>query len=164
MSTGVKIGLAVGGVVVVGGGLALALAGDSTKPDRFPGRPGGLSVGGLGGGGLGNTGLHVGLACKVTIDDLDLAKAAAFKAGRAGPNLMAARRALFQFGECGVSDPLNPGKQALELFVVEFELWRGAAAAGYLTRWNADILIQAARGRLIAAGFDVTNLPTRLPS
>lgn len=107
-------------------------------------------------------GLSVGLGCSVTITDQAKAEAAAYAIGKQGPTLAAAQKALYDFGTCGVSEPLKPSKDvARDLYRIEFELWRGAVASPgkYLSLSSAQALVKDAKIRLAMLGLNANDLP-----
>lgn len=168
MSQGTMVAVGLGAVVVAGLAIAaVALAGDSSPATKSPGVGGAADRGftaGLAGGG-GGTGLRVGLGCSLVIEDLAKARGAAFRIGRDAKGLEAARRTLYNFGDCGVT-PASPLKveraQARDFYLVQYELLRGAVAAGYLLRAMAKTQINAMLMVLTLDGISTAGLPTEV--
>lgn len=166
LSTGMVVAIGVG-VVVVGAGVAIAVAstGDSStsKPSVNPQVGGGAAKGFTVNQG---TGLRVGPGCNLEIQDLAAARGAAFRAGRDHNDLEAARRALFNFGECGAGPDFPPLKfppsLTRDVFLLEYELWRGAVAGGHLLRVQANARIAARLLALSKLGINTDGLPTKV--
>lgn len=160
-STVVMLGL--GGLVLVGGVLALASGGGSGGGSLAnPGRPG--QVGGLKGVGVnGGSGLTVDKLCGITIYDLPKAQRSAYNLGKTN-SLQQAKALLYRAGDCGVTKPLKPtAAQMRSNYLVTYDLLRGSVDGGQTSRGIAELALMDAYFAVAVAKVNTDGLPRNIP-